>query len=133
MTTLRIPTIELIEQNPEVKAFIYQQLSEFEPFLTPETIVSVVAKDPLKLALQYETEGKEFDKRKMKKQHRIAIVLNNSGTTVEGEGVHKDIYQAIKLAKVSLLKHLQEIQDTVISQKDRLSAINHYLQLPIVH
>ncbi len=133
MTTLLNPTIQLIEQNPEVKSFIYQQICEFEPFVTPQTVVAVVARDPKKLALQYETDGKEFTPESLKKLYRIAIVLNEGGTKVEAEGVHEDIYQAIKSAKEALLQKLIAIQDSVISQQDRLVEINHYLQHPVLH
>ncbi|WP_295900661.1 hypothetical protein [uncultured Bdellovibrio sp.] len=133
MTTLLNPTIQLIEQNPEVKSFIYQQISEFEPFVTPQTVVAVVARDPKKLALQYETDGKEFTREGLKKLYRIAIVLNESGTTVEAEGVHEDIFEAIKAAKDNLLTKLVAIQDSVISQQDRIIEINHYLQHPVLH
>lgn len=133
MTTLLNPTIELIEQNPEVKSFIYQQIVDFEPFVTPQTVVAVVARDPRKLALQYEAEGKEFSKSDLKKLFRIAIVLKEGETTIEAEGVHEDIFQAIKLAKDNLLKELVAIQDSVVSQQDRLIEINHYLQHPVLH
>ncbi|KYG68589.1 hypothetical protein [Bdellovibrio bacteriovorus] len=133
MTTLLNPTIQLIEQNPEVKSFIYQQIVEFEPFVTPQTIVAVVARDPKKLAIQYETEGKDFTPEGLKKLYRIAIVLREGDTSVEAEGVHEDIFQAIKLAKDSLLKELVAIQDSVISQQDRIVEINHYLQHPVLH
>ncbi|MBV2169857.1 MAG: hypothetical protein KUL82_14220 [Bdellovibrio sp.] len=133
MTTLLNPTIQLIEQNPEVKSFIYQQIADFEPFVTPQTVVAVVARDPRKLAIQYETDGKEFTPEGLKKLYRIAIVLNESGTTVEAEGVHEDIYQAIKAAKDNLLKELVAIQDSVVSQQDRLIEINHYLQPSLLH
>lgn len=133
MTTLLNPTIELIEQNPEVKSFIYQQIAEFEHFVTPQTVVAVVARDPRKLALQYETEGREFTREGLKKLYRIAIVLNESGAKAEAEGVHEDIFEAIRLAKDNLMQKLVAIQDSVVSQQDRIIEINHYLQHPVLH
>lgn len=133
MTTLLNPTIALIEQNPEVKSFIYQQIADLEGFVTPQTIVTVVARDPRKLAIQYETEGKEFSKKELKKLYRIAISLSEGGAKVEAEGVHKNIYEAIKAAKNALLKELITIHDSVVSQQDRIVEINHYLQHPVLH
>jgi ribosome-associated translation inhibitor RaiA len=133
VTTNLNPTIELIEQNPEVKSFIYQQIADFEHFVTPQTVVTVVARDPKKLALQYETDGRDFNPADLKKLYRIAVVLKEDDASVEAEGVHEDIFQAIKLAKDNLLKKLIEIQDNVISQQDRISEINHYLQHPVLH
>ncbi|UOF00761.1 hypothetical protein [Bdellovibrio reynosensis] len=133
MTNLPNPTIELIENNPEVKSYIYQMIAEFEGFVTQQTVISVVARDPKKLAIQYETEGKEFTKEGLKKLFRIAIVLNEADASVEAEGVHEDIYQAIKLAKDNLMLKLVEIQDSVVSQQDRIIEINHYLQHHNLH
>ncbi|NUN04575.1 MAG: hypothetical protein HUU57_02325 [Bdellovibrio sp.] len=133
MTTLLNPTIEVLEKNPEVKSFIYQQIVDFEPFVTPQTIVAVIARDPKKLALQYETEGKEFSKEDLKKLYRIAISLKEGDTTIEAEGVHRDIFQAIKMAKDNLIKELVDIQDSVVSSQDRLIEVNQYLQPQILH
>ena len=133
MTNLPNPSIQVIEQNPEVKSFIYQQIAEFEGFVTPQTVVAVVARDPKKLALQYETDGKDFSAKDLKKLYRIAIVLSESGSKIEDEGVHKDIFEAIRLAKTNLLKKLIAIQDSVVSQQDRIIEINHYLHHPVLH
>lgn len=133
MTTLLNPTIELIEQNPEVKSFIYQQIVDFEPFVTPQTVVAVVARDPRKLAIQYETEGREFTREGLRKLYRIAIVLNEGDAKAEAEGVHEDIFEAIKMAKQNLMQKLIAIQDSVVSQQDRIIEINHYLQHPVLH
>ncbi|QDK39192.1 hypothetical protein [Bdellovibrio sp. NC01] len=133
MTNLPNPTIELIEQNPDVKSFIYQQIAEFDGFVTPETVVAVVARDPRKLALQYETEGRDFNKADLKKLYRIAIVLTEADAKVEAEGVSEDIYDAIRMAKDNLLKKLVEIQDSVISQQDRIIEINHVMQNSTLH
>ena len=133
MTTLPNPNIELIEENPEVKSFIYQQIAEFQHFVTPQTVIAVVARNPLKLALQYEAEGKEFDKNEMRKLYRIGIVLNEDGAKIEAEGMHEDIFEAIILAKEDLMKELVTIHDSVVSHQDRLIEINHYLQHPVLH
>ena len=133
MSTLLNPTIEDIEQNPEVKSFIYQQIAEFEAFVTPQTVVAVVARDPKKLAIQYEAEGRDFDLKELRKLYRIGIVLTEAGAKIEAEGVHEDIFEAIKLAKDNLLRELITIQDSVVSNQDRLIEINHYLQPPVLH
>ena len=133
MANLLHPTIELLENSPEVKSFIYQQIMEFEPYVTPQTVVAVLAKNPSKLALQFETDQKEFDPQELKKMYRIAIVLSEADTRIEAEGLHADIFQAIKLAKENLLKKLVVIQDSIVSQQDRLMEINHFLQNPVLH
>lgn len=133
MTNLPTPSIEVIEKNPEVKSFVYQQISEFAPFVTPQTIIAVIAKNPLKLAIQYETEGRDFSKEELKKLFRISISLSENDAKVEAEGVHQDIFEAIRLAKENLLKELITIQDSVISHQDRIIEIDHFMQHPVLH
>ena len=133
MSTLPNPTIKLIKDNPDVKSYIYQQIAEFDGFVTPDTTITVVARDPLKLALQYEAEGKEYTKAGLKKLYRIGIVLQEGDAKVEAEGVHENIFKAVAMAKDNLLEKLIEIQDSVVSQQDRLIEINHFLQHPNLH
>lgn len=133
MANLVNPAVRLIEDSPEVKAYIYQQISEFEPFVTPETVVAVISRDPRKLAIQLETEGKDIDPSKLRKMHRMAIVLREGETHIQAEGLSEDIFEAIRIAKDKLLKRLAEIQDTVISQQDRQEQINFALQNPQLH
>lgn len=123
----------LIEESPEIKAYIYQLIQEFEPFVTAETQVMVTAKDPEKLAPKLEMEGIDFNAEDLKKMHRISIILTESGTKIASEGVHDDIYEAINIAKDSLLKKLWEIQENVVSAQERNSAIQYYIENPQVH
>jgi ribosome-associated translation inhibitor RaiA len=114
----------LEDVSPEVKSYIYQAISEFEPFTTSETTVAVIARDPLKLISRFEADGLEFDHTKLKTMYRIAISLSEEGGKIEEEGLAEDIYMAIRMAKEKLLKSLQEIQDQVISNTERKVQIN---------
>lgn len=133
MTHLLNPHTQLLETDPEVKSYIYQQLAEFEPFVTPETVVAVIARDPRKLSLQYEAEGKEVTPEELGKLHRIAIILREGETQIQEEGVHENVYEAIRIAKNTLMKKLEMIQDSVISNQDRVAQINDVLQNHQLH
>lgn len=133
MAHLLNPTIEFIEQSPEVKSYIYQQITEFEPFITPDTVISVIARDPRKLMLQLETDGHFIEPEKLSKMFRIAIVLKEGDTHIQEEGLHDDIFEAIRLAKAKLIKRLVQIQDAVISNQDWQEQINHAVQGTQVH
>jgi hypothetical protein len=133
MADLLNPTIELIEDSPEVKSFIYQQISEFEPYVTAQTVITVIAKDPEKLALQYEADGKDVDLEELKSYFRISIRLSEGDAKISAEGVDKDIFTAISSAKNILLKKLADIQDSVVSQQERNMAIHHALQNTMIH
>ncbi len=125
--------LDLENVSPEVKSYIYQTISEFEPFSTPETVIAVLAKDPLKLITQLEADGVNYDRTQLKKMYRISISLTEEGAKIEEEGLHEDIYEAIRIAKDKLLKALTEIQDDVISNQDRHMQINEALAGGSVH
>ena len=125
--------LDLDNVSPEIKSYIYQVLMEFEPFTTPDTVVAVVAKDPLKLISSLEANGIDYDRTELKKMFRISISLTEDGTKLEEEALHEDIYSAIRLAKDKMVQVLNEIQDSVISNQDRTVQINTALGSGSVH
>lgn len=125
--------LELIEDNPEVTSYIYQQLSEFEPYISPNTVFAVIAKDPTKLANRFESEGAHFDKASLRKMFRISMSLTENGTTLEAEGLSTDIFSAIKMAREKLSKHLQQIHDDMVSNKEREKEIDNVINSAAPH
>ena len=107
-------TLNLIETDPEVKSFIYQQISEFAPYVTPETLVVVLARDPLAQQEEKKVSADDF---------RIAIVLKEQDASIEAEAYSPNIFDAIRLAKESMISRLSEIKNKVENSKDRLKAI----------
>lgn len=101
-----------IEESPEVKSFIYQQIVDFEPFLTESTMVSVVSK---------------FDENEKRRsgplRHNIQFSINENGVTLAEEGSSENIFEAILEAKNKLYRKLILLQESAISQKERLAHI----------
>ncbi len=124
---------DLSHLGPEVKSYVYQTIMEFEPFTTPNTVVAVIAKDPLKLIPQYEENGIEYNKDELRHKWRICITLSEDGDKIEEEALHEDVFVAIRMAKEKLLLMLTEIQNNVISNQDRTQQINTALQNSTVH
>ncbi len=133
MPNLPKPQIQMSDTDPEVKSYIYQQLLEFEPYVTQDTTVAVLSRDPMKMKLRYESEGRFFDANQLKNMYRIAIVLKEGETKLQAEGLHEDIFEAIRLAKEKLLKKLSAIQDSVVSNQERVDQINTALQNNQLH
>lgn len=133
MAHLLEPTNRVLETDPEVKSFIYQQIMEFEPYVTPQTVVAVLARDPRKLAIQLETEGRHIPPEELKKMYRIAIVLKEGDTKIQEEALHSNVYTAISMAKDKLILRLAEIQDQVVTNQERMSQINEALQNNQLH
>lgn len=128
-----VRTEKLIQNDPDLKSFVYQQIAEFQPYVTPTTIAAVIAKDPQKLAVELELKGQVHSVSQLASLHRIAIRLKDGDSTIQQEAHHENVYEAIRLAKEKLLIRLDEIQDEVISKKDRIDEINQALQNQFKH
>lgn len=107
-----------MEHDSEVKSYIYQQLSEFTPYVTPQTVVLVVSRNPKEENPNLDDD--DFEKLQ-ERTHRIAIILEEEGAQIEAEAYHDDIFEAIKLAKVNLLSKLSEIQDELEADESKSS------------
>lgn len=133
-TTSLKDTLHLIETDPEVKSFVYQQINEFSPYVTPETNVIVLARDPEDAyADEDHIISTDLDSVDDHYEYRIAIVLKEADATLEAEGFGHDIFDAITAAKEAMLQRLSEIQDEVESPQDRLNAIQQATENPQVH
>lgn len=121
------------ETSPEVRSFIYQQLVDLEPYLSASTQVNVITKNPLGLVVHLESEGIDIPKSKLKKMHRVAIIITDEGAKLEAEGLHEDLIEAVIVAKKKLLSQLGEIQDSVQTQQERVAEINHALAAANIH
>ncbi len=126
-------TLETIETDPEVKSFIYQQTLDFNPFVTPETLVVVLARDPGQTYDNIEDESAEEVPMEEVFNYRIAIVLKDGDSSIEAEAYHNDIFDAIRLAKEQLLARLIEIQEEIENPQDRLSAIKDAQENKQIH
>lgn len=126
-------TEKLIQDDPDLKSFVYQQIAEFQPYVTPTTVAAVIAKDPQKLAMEFELKGQGRSTSQLATLHRVAIRLRDGDSSIQQEAHHENIYEAVRLAKEKLLIRLDEIHDEVISKKDRIDEINQALQNQFKH
>ncbi len=80
--------------NPdkELQAYIYQQVSELEPFLVPNTQVNVLVQNE-------------------KKEKTVKLSANIPEGVIEAEAASEDLYEAISDAKKVLLFQIDEINN----------------------
>lgn len=127
-------TVDLLESDPEIKSYIYQQILDFNPFVTPETLVMVVARDPTATYLadtqdsedEAEVVGDSFAEEAALAEgfkYRIAIILKDGDSAIEAEAFNNDVFEAIRLAKEKLVARLIEIQEEMEKPADRIKAI----------
>lgn len=145
-------TLDLIETDPEIKSYIYQQILDFNPFVTPETLVMVIARDPhghykkqeaisadsdesmedeLESDIEIDEEDISDEMRALK--YRIAIILKEGEHSIEAEAFNDDVFDAIRLAKEALIVRLIEIQEEVENPQDRIAAIQQASDNKPVH
>ena len=115
-------TSEELESNKEIKSYINQQILDFDPFITPSTLILVIARDPQLRDTDLEIDSEASEKSKPA-NHRIVIILKEDESSIEAEAFHDDIFEAIKLAKEKLVIELLAIQNEVENSQERLMAI----------
>ncbi|MBY0554488.1 hypothetical protein K2P97_08165 [bacterium] len=136
-------TLDLLETDPEVKSYIYQQIVDFNPFVTPETLVMVIARDPQtsyseEVGIEDEEEFSDYEAEEQEAmsenyKFRIAIVLKDGEASIEAESFNNDVFEAIRLAKEKLVARLVEIQEEMENPKDRAKAIKEASDNTQVH
>lgn len=120
--------LDLEDLGPEVKSYIYQVLTEFEPYTTEDTMVMVIAKDPLKIRSSDVIVGEiPKSRKKLAKMYRLCIRISEDGEKLEAEGIDADIFVALRKASDSLLKTLAAIHDTMVDSKERNQQIREAL------
>lgn len=125
-------TVDALDTDPEVKSFIHQQILEFNQFVTPDTMVIVLERDPSLTYIDDDDDDEEVPMDELYK-HRIAIVLKDGESSIEAEAFSNDVFEAIKAAKDSLIVRLIEIQGEMENPQDRLTAIKEARENKQVH
>lgn len=107
--------------NPEIRAFIYQQLTDLEGLLPQNSNVSIVVED---LAVIKKT------KKAQKKKVMIQLETEAGNLVVESE--HMDVYKAIQAAKENLRSQLATLQ-AFIGAEDRDEKIDGFINHRYLH
>ena len=92
--------------EPEVKAFIYQQISAFNQFFTDDTNMSVILIE----------EGSATEPMVLK------LKLSALGSSIEAEGKGEDVFGAIIDAKGRLLETLNHATREAIEESENKSS-----------
>ncbi len=109
-------TVETATADPELKAHIYQQLTEFEPYLLPGSHVTV------------SINNKQSKSKQKRKKFTVTFSLAAEGSKITGKGSSDNVFQAAINAKNTLLRKFDNIQDEVISPLERESEINEIVK-----
>lgn len=88
-----------VENDPELKAYIYQNLVDLQPYLAPESQVAV---------LIGQDSGEDGDL----PRHALTLVATLGGYRLEAKGQDEDIYAAFMMAKRKMLSQLEDWHTT---------------------
>ena len=98
-----------LENDAELKAYIYQHLVDLQPYLEPASQVAVLV-------------NRDEDENGMP-EHVLTLVATLGGYRLEAEGQNEDIYEAFNVAKCKMLRHLEEWHADSIDSNVRDSEI----------
>lgn len=111
-----------LERESEIKAYIYQQVSELEDFLTKDTKIEVIERNSSKVIKKL-IKREELESG-FKANFCYEISIEEEGSRLNSYGLADDEFEAIKIAKDKMLNHLIMIQNEAISTSDHLNEIN---------
>lgn len=103
-----------VENDPELKAYIYQHLVDLQPYLAPESQVAV---------LVGQDDGDDGEP-----EHALTLVATLGDYRLEAEGQNGDIYQAFMMAKRKMLQQLEDWYVTTIDTSERDNEIQAMIE-----
>lgn len=115
-TALSNPTADgfSVENDPELKAYIYQHLVDLQPYLAPESQVAVLV-------------GQDTDE-EGDPEHSLTLVATLGDYRLEAEGQDEDIYEAFLSAKRKMLQQLEDWYVASIDTSERDNEIQAVIE-----
>ncbi|RYF45790.1 MAG: hypothetical protein EOO38_15390 [Cytophagaceae bacterium] len=109
--------VKAIENDREFKAYIYQQLVDLQPFLEPESQISVL--------VQIEQDPEETSESGT--TIALTLVASIEDYKIEAEGRSADMYEAFSYAKQGMMVELEEYHNASIDTNVRNAEIQTLL------
>ncbi len=126
-TAIPRPATPQTETDRELKAYIYQQLVELQPYLLADSQMAVtvqqVASENGGTAAERDPRGEPPPAGDYLVQ--LTMTVEDGKLTAEGQG--ESVYEAFGEAKNVMVNQLSQLQNAVIDQADRDQEIESYL------
>ena len=103
-----------VETDLELKAHIYQQLVDLQPYLAPESQIAVL--------VQQETDEDAME------EHVLTLVATLGDYRLETEGRDDNVYEAFSIAKRKMVEQLEDWYSSVIDNDDRDELIQSMIE-----
>lgn len=103
-----------VENDPELKAYIYQHLVDLQPYLAPESQVAV---------LVGQDSGDDGET-----EHALTLVATLGDYRLEAEGQDEDIYAAFMMAKSKMLHQLEDWYTSSVDTSERDNEIQAVIE-----
>jgi len=128
---------DLLQNDQEIKAFIYQQVTDLEHLLLHDDSTITVEEKNAKKTIRKMKKNEEIESDfNAVYCYQFSLEFNVGPATEDGPdqterlntfGLSDDPYEAIKIAKNKMMNQLQVINSQLVSNEDRLNEINSYI------
>ena len=108
-----------------LKAYILQQINQFEDMFPTDTEIVVEQKNVAKMIKKLVKE--EAVDPDFKANYCYTITIRDDGSTITSYGLADDPYSCVRIAKEKMLAQLYQIQDENISNQDHLAEVDQYI------
>ena len=113
--------VSTIENDREFKAYIYQQLVDLQPFLDPDSQISVLVQ------LDPNEENADGSDHEDEMSIGLSLVATVGEYQIEAEGRDHDMYEAFALAKQAMIHQIEEFYSAAIDTNEREAEIRSML------
>jgi len=126
------PERQETEADRELKAFIYQQLTELQPYLIADSQMAVTVQQVAHVPA-YELDQQEGPEIPDENALKVGSYVVKFVTTLEdehnlvAEGSSLNVYEAFESAKLAMMQQLTELQNALIDQAEREEEVESYL------
>lgn len=107
------------ENDPELKAFIYQHLVDLQPYLSPESQIAVLLPQS-----EFATFGDEDEET----EESLSLVATLDEYRLEAHGHGEDLYDAFLDAKKKMLEQLEEWFLSSVDSSERENEIQAVIE-----
>lgn len=110
------------QTEQDIQAFIYQQITDLEAFLSETSNLSVIEKNAKRTIKKLQKEEElPLD---FQAEYCFLFKLQDQQEVLTAYGFSNDPFEAIIMAKTKMLNQLIVIQNQVVSNSDRINEIN---------
>jgi ribosome-associated translation inhibitor RaiA len=116
-----------VEADRELKAYIYQQLVELQPYLIADSQMAVTVQQIVPGKEEQPVAAPENDDTPQPGDYLVKLVTTIEDGKLTAEGIGDDVYDAFCAAKGAMVEQLSQLQNALMDPSEREEEIQSYL------